>query len=492
MMALEAGLFEYARGILDNYLSYYVRRNGAIFYRGLEMHQQGRLLTLLALYHSYTGDAELLLTHSTKISGVIGMLRQRRNQSLALPTSDYAWGMPTGNDEADSGISTFECMTTVGGGAEIDYPNGTCVTELPFVSIATEMYRGFLELGRTYSAIGASHSQPQPALAAEGARLLSEADALHSDLVTAMRRSSFPPRNPGGPRQYPHIFGWEMEHGGPRTFKDYQPPTIDVFVQYRTFPEVFYSSALPRDIMADIADDYSARGALRLNVWSFSFASTHSGQSNSAMWAYTVHGWGHGLLLLDRVEDFLIMFFALAAHAHTRGTWTAAEISMLDRSTASSGYCVPSQTLVPLYLKWILVWEDPVGRELWLGKAVPRDWLEYSSEGTGQVVVEQATTRYGRISFTLRRESVTTVHANITLLRPPFAATSALAPPFPPGGLKLRVRVPMNMVLAATSAGVLNTTEQTVSFDRATWPMRATTDPPHVQPVVVTLRRRVE
>ena len=84
------------------------------------MHQQGRLLTLLALYHSYTGDAELLLTHSTKISGVIGMLRQRRNQSLALPTSDYAWGMPTGNDEADSGISTFECMTTVGGGANID------------------------------------------------------------------------------------------------------------------------------------------------------------------------------------------------------------------------------------------------------------------------------------------------------------------------------------------------------------------------------------
>ena len=144
---------------------------------------------------------------------------------------------------------------------------------------------------------------------------------------------------------------------------------------------------------------------------------------------------------------------------------------------------------VPIYLKWMLVYEEPETRTLWLGKALPREWL---AVGEAALSVQRATTRYGRISFTLRRESVTTVHANITLLRPPFAATSALAPPFPPGGLKLRVRVPLNMVLAATSAGVLNTTEQTVSFDRATWPMRATTDPPHVQPVVVTLRRRVE
>jgi hypothetical protein len=511
MMALEAGLFEYSRGILDNYLSFYVRRGGAIFYRGLEMHQQGRMLTLLALYHSYTGDAELLLNHSTKISGVIGMLRERRNRALALPTSDYAWGMPTGNDEADSGISTFECMTTVGSGAEIDYPNGTCVTELPFVSIAAEMYRGFLELGRVYSAIGASPSQPQPALAAEGARLLSEAAALHSDLVAAMRRSSFPPRSPGGPRQYPHVFGWEMEHDGPRNVKGYRPPTVDVFVQYRTFPEVFYSSALPLDVMADIADDYAARGALRLNVWSYAFASHHSGQSNSAMWAYTVHGWGHGLLLLDRVEDFLIMLYALAAHAHTRGTWTAAEISSLERSTMSSGYCVPTQTLVPLYLKWMLVWEDPVERVLWLGKAVPRDWLERNSSnsgsqldhdsetaevsnGKGRVVVDRATTRYGRLSFTLWRESVTTLHANITLSPPPFAATSALLPSFPPGGLKVRVRVPMDMVLVATSAGVLNATEQTVSFDRTAWAKTAVVEPgvAQVQAIVVTLRCRGE
>jgi hypothetical protein len=223
------------------------------------------------------------------------------------------------------------------------------------------------------------------------------------------------------------------------------------------------------------------------------------------MWAYTVHGWGHGLLLLDRVEDFLIMFYALAAHVYTRGTWTAAEISTLDRSSASSGYCVPSQTLVPLYLKWMLVWEDPVERVLWLGKALPRDWLEHSlssnqwdgdekgevSGQKGEVVVNRATTRYGRLSFTLLRESVTTLHANITLLPPPFAATSTLLPSFPPGGLKLRVRVPMNTVLMATSAGMLNATEQTVSFDHATWATRAAAEPgmAQVQSVVVTLRR---
>ena len=94
MMALELGLFEYARGILANWLSNYLRRNGSIFYRGLEMHQQGRLLTLLALYHSYTGDAGLLLEHSEKVEGVIAMLRERRARALRLPKTDPAWGMP--------------------------------------------------------------------------------------------------------------------------------------------------------------------------------------------------------------------------------------------------------------------------------------------------------------------------------------------------------------------------------------------------------------
>ena len=119
--------------------------------------------------------------------------------------------------------------------------------------------------GATYVSIGNSSARAD--IAAEGERLLGEANALHSDLVAAMRRSALEPVVPGGPRQYPHVFGWGMEQHGPRNATGYHPPTVDVFVQYRTFPEVFYSAAMPLDVMADIADDYSARGALRLNVW---------------------------------------------------------------------------------------------------------------------------------------------------------------------------------------------------------------------------------
>ena len=46
--SLEMGSFVYAKGVLDNYLRYYVKQRGTIAYRGLEMAQSGRMLTLFA------------------------------------------------------------------------------------------------------------------------------------------------------------------------------------------------------------------------------------------------------------------------------------------------------------------------------------------------------------------------------------------------------------------------------------------------------------
>ena len=76
--------------------------------------------------------------------------------------------------------------------------------------------------------------------------------------------------------------------------------------------------------------------------------------------------------------------FAVSAHAQTRGTWTAAEcIGGLDRSEASgrngtesaSGYAAPSQTVLPTLIKWMMLFEDPVEKQLWIGKGMPREWL---------------------------------------------------------------------------------------------------------------------
>ena len=49
--ALEWGAFGYARAVLDNYAEHFLRRHGSILYRGLEMAQQGRMLTVFAMYY---------------------------------------------------------------------------------------------------------------------------------------------------------------------------------------------------------------------------------------------------------------------------------------------------------------------------------------------------------------------------------------------------------------------------------------------------------
>lgn len=49
------------------------------------------------------------------------------------------------------------------------------------------------------------------------------------------------------------------------------------------------------------------------------------------MMTFTVHGWGAGLLQADLVEEFLVHYFALSAHAYTRGSWIAPESTVIDR-----------------------------------------------------------------------------------------------------------------------------------------------------------------
>ena len=188
-MALETGSFEYATGVLDNWFRYYLRvedNHGltytAIMYRGPEMPHHGRQLTLFALYHSYTGDPSgLLLKHYAKIQGIVNLLRHLRARSLQRNHTDPAYGMPAGNDEADLFQDCIECGTTFG-----DTP-GDCVTELPYISIAAEMIRGFMELGEVLQLVGADAQRPD--VTAEGAAMVSEARELRRDFEQRMAAS---------------------------------------------------------------------------------------------------------------------------------------------------------------------------------------------------------------------------------------------------------------------------------------------------------------
>jgi len=183
-------------------------------------------------------------------------------------------------------------------------------------------------------------------------------------------------------------------------------------------------------------------------------------------WAY---GLPYGLLQHDMVERFLLHYFAMSAHTYTRGSQTTPEAAHPDRDVASTDYVAAGVVTASTYLKWMLLYEEPDNRTVWLAKATPRDWL---APGTPTLVVTNATSRYGRVSFRVVAASATTagasdarggytVHANVSL-------PAAYAPP---GGLKLRLRVPLphagklkSVTVGGNAWSAVDAAEETISF----------------------------
>ena len=101
-------------------------------------------------------------------------------------------------------------------------------------------------------------------------------------------------------------------------------------------------------------------------------------------------------------------------------------------------YVAAGVVVAPTYLKWMLLFEEPNTRTVWLAKALPREWL--GGDAGAPVEVSGAPTRYGRVSYTLRARgggaSTLAVVANVTLPATFVGGTG------PPGGLRLRLRAP--------------------------------------------------
>ena len=95
---------------------------------------------------------------------------------------------------------------------------------------------------------------------------------------------------------------------------------------------------------------------------------------------------------------YLLQFYALSAHAYTRGTWIASESSPIDRTKFATPFCTPAELTVPLLLKWALVWEHPQTQVLWFGRAIPRVWL---SDGE-HVRIINTTTGYCELQYKCR------------------------------------------------------------------------------------------
>ena len=165
------------------------------------------------------------------------------------------------------------------------------------------------------------------------------------------------------------------------------------------------------------------------------------------------------------------MSLCLAAHLYSRGTWTTpVSANVADRDQPTGAYAVTAMHTVPTYLKWMLLYEEPETRTLWLGKATPRDWL---SPGQPAIAAANLTSRYGRISLSMHAASAASavapfsVAANVTV-PPGFTA----APPA--GGLVVRIRAPLGHAgkLSSVTVGgkqwaAFNASEETITFTAA-------------------------
>ena len=126
---------------------------------------------------------------------------------------------------------------------------------------------------------------------------------------------------------------------------------------------------------------------------------------------------------------------------------------------------------VPLYLKWALVFEDPESKTLWLGKAVPREWL---SVGEDPINARKVPSRYGRVSFRMAALSSAdanatyVVHVNVSVASGFATSTGA-----PMGGLRVRVRCPLahagrlsDVRVGGKTWPAFNASAETIDFDR--------------------------
>jgi hypothetical protein len=107
------------------------------------------------------------------------------------------------------------------------------------------------------------------------------------------------------------------------------------------------------------------------------------------------YGYAQALLRLDRIEEYLLFLYAHRYHDHSRGSWTAGEVSGITGDGAL--FCMPAQQTIPILVRWMLVFEHPDENRLYLGRALPRKWLAADKP----IAIEQAPTRWGRIDYRL-------------------------------------------------------------------------------------------
>lgn len=373
---MECGRLTEAREVFDNYFTYFVDDKGIVNMRGPETGQFGLTLSLIARYHSYTGDRALLRKHREKIEATAALLTGLHDEALQLPASDPGYGLIHGWCESDS------CL--------MPEPS---IWWKPYFSNSAFAVRGWRDIASTWSRLGVS-----------GGKTLADslnrrADQLQKQLVASIdantRRDMSPPYI--GPLP-----------GTKLTFLESlktERPSEQQWV-HRCYAELLQPGVLPAAHANAVIDCMRAYGSTTLGVVANVERPHPTGRD---ILGFISYGYAQELLRLDRIEEYILFLYSHRYHDHSRGSWTAGEVSGITGYGAL--FCIPAQQTIPLLVRWMLVFEDADEDTLYVGRALPLAWI-----ATGKPIsIKGAPTRWGRVDYRVAPRSENELVATIAI-----------------------------------------------------------------------------
>jgi hypothetical protein len=376
--------------------------------RGPETAQFGLTLSLLARYYNYTRDSGLLHKHEAKIRATAGLLAALHEESLHLAADDPGFGLIHGWSESDS------CLM----------PRPMTWWQ-PYYANSAMAARGFRDLARVWPAIAAAGANDARAW-------LERSEVLQQAVVWSMRQNIRKDVSPPYIAPLPGVRTLARE----AMAKERRGSTQQW--AHRPWCELLQADILPPELAHQVIDCMRAYGGTTLGVVANVEPAHEDGRD---ILGFISYGYAQMLLRLDRIEEYLLFLYSHRYHDHTRGSWTAGEVAGITGDTAT--FCIPAQQTIPLLIRWMLVLEDSDADRLYLGRALPREWVASGKE----IRIEGAPTRWGRVGLGMATQGQR-VQAIVELERPGA-----------PAELHVKLRLP-----AAMKPGVVTVNGQPASF----------------------------
>lgn len=351
--ALEWGLFDEGKRLLAYWLRRFVRDDGAFDYYGPALSEYGQMLALMARCQALTGDTGWLQEHADAGHRIARRLLRLRAESLAAhPAGSPLRGLIPCNPEAD-------------------YTDRQMPIEAYYSGDAWA-WRGLKEFAAALGETGdAAH------YAAEAAAYLAD---IQSSIEKSLHRDLDPP-------YLPPVAGMTQRY---ETLTESTPSS---YANYRFYPELLSSGLLTPAHTESVLHYRLTRGGDLLGTTRFWDCLDD--------WPVANYAWG--LMQADRADRVRLLLYGHLLHHHSQGTQTAYEMVRVKPEgqpvrRLRSDYCVCTQLIVPLIVKWMIAWEPWDEEVLWLNRATPRAW----QRAEGGYAAEGLPTRWGPVSLRVR------------------------------------------------------------------------------------------